>query len=863
MGKGNHNYNKRRRSAAVLAVILILAMLLSIIAPFMGSVYGAVRIATQSSNYNSSEENQTVKPEKEITNDTFKLEAAIGYNGSYVVGRTIPVSGVIENNGASSFQGEVQIKVYSYYASEYSNAPKDYNIYYVPVELAAGAAKQVSMSIYVSTITPFFEISLVDTKGKTVLRKNVTAKALDPTTMMFGVLSDNPSALDYIKQICQDRQHDYKIPPQVVFFKKEDFPSTKDSMVSFQIIFINDFDTKELTKEQLFMLDYWVKRGGLLVLGTGPNASKVLGGLDSIVTGTVEKEYEADLSTAYESLEESCIVPIAEISLENGEILRKGANDIPFISGIKRGNGKIIVQNFDLGIAPLPAVKEIPYALEKDYVLAILDMYKNNSQLNGYNPYVHDFNYIVDNLPAMKTSSLYMIFFAIGLYLVIVGPLLYFVLKKKNKREAGWVLIPAVSLFFTIVIFVLSQNSYYKDSVLNSCSVIELTQGSSVGTADTVSNIKSPKKGTIVFSMDEKIDMGVMEDDEYYYYYSSYDRNQKNHLLKKILAADSTEISYFDNKSWEGNKFSSTTLIELGGTLDMNASLKGNKLKVTVKNNTQTNFEDIVAGAGGRYTKYDSLKAGETADMIIDFSQEMLDSEGQVIHSSDIYTILSQLLDTPYDRSTMQEKIKSGEVTLEEAFNAYKKFEMLERVLRNTEEVSENDFQLSIDFYAFNEDSLWEGDKYVNGKKLLEKNENLYHMTGSLDLTKIKQFEIPYGVIDASIETAIDAYVNSYRYDRYIYAESKQEVICRFDILKEIPLSAFQIKLDDVTSTNIYYEQPQIYNKQIGMWEPLSMEEYTQNLEDYRDQEGGILVRLFMEGQRETSFPQIRVKGGN
>ena len=193
------NSNMKKHGAAVLAIVIVLAMILSVVAPVIGSiVYGApISGSTMlKSGDTAAQQLPLSKEPKEIDDGQFEITASIGYDSKYIVGRNTPFKFIVTNNG-SDFKGELQMKVYLFESSErYSS---QYAIFYVPLELSKNATKEVEMTAQVASITQFFTASLVNEKGDAICVKNFNAIAKDPSTVWTGVLSDNLAELVYIK----------------------------------------------------------------------------------------------------------------------------------------------------------------------------------------------------------------------------------------------------------------------------------------------------------------------------------------------------------------------------------------------------------------------------------------------------------------------------------------------------------------------------------------------------------------------------------------------------------------------------------------------------------------------------------------
>lgn len=69
----------------------------------------------------------------------------------------------------------------------------------------------------------------------------------------------------------------------------------------------------------------------------------------------------------------------------------------------------------------------------------------------------------INRLPSIEKSSFSVLIVILLVYAAVIGPVCYLVLKKADKREKGWIVIPAASVAFAVIIFVMSSVSYQKE----------------------------------------------------------------------------------------------------------------------------------------------------------------------------------------------------------------------------------------------------------------------------------------------------------------------------------------------------------------------------------------------------------------
>ncbi len=67
----------------------------------------------------------------------------------------------------------------------------------------------------------------------------------------------------------------------------------------------------------------------------------------------------------------------------------------------------------------------------------------------------------MSNFPPLGMGTVKLLLGLLAVYIFIVGPVLYLVLKKLDKREKGWIAIPALAAVFVAAVFAVSRTSLY------------------------------------------------------------------------------------------------------------------------------------------------------------------------------------------------------------------------------------------------------------------------------------------------------------------------------------------------------------------------------------------------------------------
>lgn len=843
------NSNMKRHGAAMLAILIVLAMILSVVAPVIGSIaYGAPISVTTTVTANEYEvQTSASKMPVEVDDGHFEITASIGFDSKYIVGKSTPFKFIVTNNG-SDFKGELQMKVYLFESSErYSS---QYAIFYIPLELSKNATKEVEMTAQVASLTTFFTASLVDEKGKNICVKNFSATAKDPATVWTGVLSDNPAELVYIKQ--NDSFYNQQLAYydgveyfDTVYLDSKTLPNNSSVLNNFRMLIINDFNTEKLSAEQKDAIAQWVNEGGLLILGTGASAKKVLSGLGNITSFTVtDAVNNVGLknigNVLVQEVSDLGSLTISDAQMENSKSLLEEDGQV-ITSSAKVGNGTVVLHNFDLGKAPIADVGDMEILLRTLYENENPNIFSLSymDDKYGYNP-VSD---RAGRMAPEKGSMMNMIFIIIGVYVVFVGPVLYLILKKKDKRERGWVIIPIVAMATTVVIYVAGANSYYRSSIINLVSKIDIENGESYAQAKIYGGLRSGEKGSLEFTADEDfdIDVGEMDYGEIY--------GDEEVCALKINTDSKSEITYYGKASWDLNTFTTEKAIDMGGAIEANIGLKGDALVGTIKNNTNFDFEDIVLNVGTVYNKIDSCMAGETVE--VNYKIEPMDLQNGNYYNS--YEELRKLFG-------IEESYYNYGSGSAEYFTKYGRSSLISDIedigMSKTTSVRKSE-PMSMKLYAFNTQPLIEGNKYLNGEKMNETAENIFVMDVAVGLEDGAEFDLPYGFIGLS--SIVDEDGNNINGDsNYIYMYPAGNVYCEFELPQNVNLELFQIKWN---RTSPMTTAPEILNVITGQWEELTLEEVT-DLQSYADVDGKITLRAYVQEDGEIEVPQIRLKGG-
>lgn len=825
----------KQKIFAVIALVIALIMVLSLLTPVFAAAPNTQTV-TAVTNTDVAEPTAEPEQEKTIGGERFSLDLQMGFDNSYIVEKVTPMTATLTNNG-EAFQGEFQVKVYTYENTD--SGFQKYALYSQKLELPEGATKQVSMELGLNTVRRFMEVSLVDEGGNVVFQKHVPVDALSPETVAVGVLSEQPAQVQYLAGMNLSEK------TSVFFLDRDTFPESQSVMENFAVLIIDDFDTATLGDAQKKALKNWVDNGGLLVLGTGVQAQKVLSGLDFVDVSLNGTQSVSGISAPDgTALSLSAPLTVAGISAEKASV-KWEANGTPLTSLMPYGGGYVLMNHFALGLAPFANMPEQTAVLE-----SLCRNLFPDGMANARVEIANQLRYAADRFPSVAGNIMFVIFLVVGVYIVLAGPVMYIVLKKKDRRELGWITIPVLSVVFLVVVFVLAGRSTYQNGLLSTKAIVEMEEGSSIGEAQIAMAMKVPGNGDVTLESELPIPVQPQLDNGW------YDGNGKAEEIDyKVTTGDGTNIVFYDNMAWETNFVGASATLELGGSVTSNVAFDGEKVVGTVTNGTSVNFMDAYLKLDYIYIPLGELPAGETIDVSYDLSTED-------VH--DRYGDRMANLVTG-DGTTVWDQVQNGTITEERGFTLRREQEMME-ILYNwdtTEQSSWENSQITYEFFGFSDMPIFDSVKYLNGKPARENCLSMFHTVGSKDLSREKSFDLPFTVLPETTDQAVNYGVYYDNWNNFCevnnYMDTNQEVILRYAVGEGVRIDEIQFAFDESYRSGMYAD-PQVYNVKTGQWEAFVETPYAPG-EDYINEERVVQFKMYLEPGTYTHAPRMRVKG--
>ena len=385
------------------------------------------------------------------------LAVTAGYDNYYKEGASwIPVLVTAANDG-SPIEGELRVVT--------GGGASNRVVYSSPVSLPTQSNKRVPMYVYVQGITDRLTVTLLDRQGNVVREAEGTLDRLQDEALLYGVVSGEPTALDFLENVTGDRPE-----AAVALLGVEDLPPVTAALNALDVLIMTNVDSGRLTSAQREALEGWVSTGGQLVVAGGPGWRQTTAALADLLPVTVTgSESRDDLPTlralGRDAFRDPGPYVVATGRLRDGSLLLY-EDDLPLLARRPHGAGAVYYLALDPNLAPLLDWQgNARLWSEIAGRVAPLPFWAKGAR-NSYSA-----AQALRSLPSLRLPSGIGLFLFLLLYVVVVGPVNYLVLKRLGRREWAWITIPAIIVTFSMLAYLTGFRLRGNTVVLNQMSI--------------------------------------------------------------------------------------------------------------------------------------------------------------------------------------------------------------------------------------------------------------------------------------------------------------------------------------------------------------------------------------------------------
>ena len=530
-------------------------------------------------------------------NSKYDLSISYGIDGKYKSQKYMPVTVQI-NNLEQDFNGEVEVRVTS-------DSNGGYDAYCKEVSASKGENISVTIPVKFLEGNNTGTVCIIE-NGKVLYEEKllISSGRISDGNAFTGLLSDDPTALGYLGNITYfDSNYSNTGKMNCVNLTEDMLDENGLNIDGLDVIVINNYNMANLNDNQYKSLNNWVNSGGTLLIGAGGNESKTINNINkSFLNITSNGTSEQNVKTGLESLN----LILSQITLEDS-VVTVNSNENKLVYSLDRGAGKILITAFDLGLEPFISSNDAVIMLQNMLLETFDKIYEQNYQ-GGYYSASYEVSNLLGNIPVDNTVSTLTLGIVLGVYAILVGIVIYLILKKMEKRDLIWGLIPITAIVFTVMIYLLGSKMKIKDVIVNSANIISVDEDGR-GQINSYIGIASKNKENIKIEKEEDLKMKYLSDDYYYYGDTSYDA--KTLRVKTTYTNDTSYFTVANNNVAEVNKFEISGKEIVMPKLENTLRIKDGNLEGTIKNNLDADIKKLVIVSGKTVWDLGQVAKGE------------------------------------------------------------------------------------------------------------------------------------------------------------------------------------------------------------------------------------------------------------
>lgn len=486
--------------------------------------------------------------------------------------------------------------------------------YVIPIELEAGSSKTVELSVkgtsdhfsygYSGTknnFVSFFEGGVE--KGKEIkLSGNVNSQPryIGDNRVVVGVLSNNHDAMNFLKLFKYQSES-----MELLNIDNENISNESFGLEMFDVILVHDFPLSTLTAVQQQAIRDWVHNGGSLMFDTKVGIAQDLGELQDLQLLAPKTE------TTISKLNQESSFP--DFPIFTGDILREDAvvitkdKDIPITLLSKVGTGTVTQITGNLS-SPLWGEWQEGNTWWSSVLQKATTKTPNYYKAPPIEELSHQLSPIGEAFPG-SIVSVPLLIGAFIIYLILLIPVLYFILKRTDKREQAWWIIPTAAIFTSIVVFGIGAKDRISGTQVNEASILILDNQMETVSGYGVASILTNSGGDYKMETNNHATLFPVM----YGYNDNFDIMRKYAFINST--SKGTNIMFNDVEYW-------STRTSLGNVSDLQVgkigyemSVNNGKVSGMVSNQMIYELKDAFLLSGRNAEPLGDIKAGETINV--------------------------------------------------------------------------------------------------------------------------------------------------------------------------------------------------------------------------------------------------------
>lgn len=193
-------------------------------------------------------------------------------------------------------------------------------------------------------------------------------------------------------------------------------------------------------------------------------------------------------------------------------------------------------------------------------------------------------------------------------YIVLIGPLVFYMMKKRNAREWNWLLIPVLALSVTGAVYMYGRWQHGDQVKMQSASLVNLL-GNGDASVEQATTFFVPHGGDYTLSYPGQADVFAVGERNN----TSRKPEESNVIIDVQPKGKSIQFRKAD--FWSMHTVYARQREQAAGTITGQLEARGNQITGTVRNNTKYTLKDVRIASGKGVQEVAKLAPGETVQV--------------------------------------------------------------------------------------------------------------------------------------------------------------------------------------------------------------------------------------------------------
>ncbi|MBP6016763.1 MAG: hypothetical protein KA586_08590 [Candidatus Promineofilum sp.] len=532
-----------------------------------------------------------------VQEDGLTLTAEAGFDGLYEPMTTVPVVVSARNDGAP-FEGEIRV-----FAS--ATAGSSGLVYSAPITLPTGADKRVPLTLYVEPFSGGNLVVQLVSDGVAVAETRTNRlNTVNRNELFYGVISPDPGGLAFLETV-PGRRTD----AAVAYLQLADLPEVSSAWDALDILIIDDTDTGRLTAAQRAALHAWLESGGQLVVTGGAGGAKTAAGVADLLPVSVSG---ATSLVDLPALSEAAGEPLGAIGpyVVTTSVLGEGKvwleqDGLPLVASRAVGRGAVTFLALDPKAAPLSGWPGAEVIWSR-VAAGTPDGLPWGQGINDGYAAAQSVSYI----SGLSLPSFWQLFFFLFIYILIIGPIHFLVLRRLNRRELAWITTPALVLLFSALTFFTGFRTRGSGPTLNMMSIAFGAADAERLQTQSVIGLYSPRRA--------RYDLTLPYDASAFPFQQGFGTLVSSGNLDAIVRAGEVTLSQVRTDTSEVATFIvNAHLPRPSVTATATLSAEGDAVDVIVRNDSGQTLENAIILHGQKQSSLGDVAPGEERTLSI------------------------------------------------------------------------------------------------------------------------------------------------------------------------------------------------------------------------------------------------------